>query len=336
MFPTFNIFFYILSDELMPWLNENSEEKKFELLINQMGESFLAKSQIFFKDIIITYKKLNINISVKIKNEFEFLSRYPETEAAAMFYKAIFDLPALNYKQKFYNILIAQSIKSYYTICNNLLKYNVSDDLEKYYFNKIITLVNKILSFQVLKTEALSAENLEIIRKIQIVLTVLISKLKTVNKNVFNNKFINDTVFTLNTLIENDSNTRLKTNLQQVVESLFYEQIKDEPKIREEENNKKKKIADKYLKTEKITIYDLLDENNKYNKITKQLKNFPNNIKNNDGTKEIIKSSEVLELLKISKSTLCRLRKNEKIKCFKVNSQFRYCKEDILNFLNTK
>ena len=26
----------------------------------------------------------------------------------------------------------------------------------------------------------------------------------------------------------------------------------------------------------------------------------------------------------------------EKIKCFKVNSQFRYCKEDILNFLNTK
>ena len=339
MLPSFEIYLSILTDDLMPWLNKNRRQKKFESIIRTAGTAFHGDYNTFFSTVGSSFKMLHVDVSKKIIGELEFLSTLSVTPPGKHMLQAFANQPVKNYREHYYNVITGMSLGAYHDWLEQLLKQCEGPETRSFYLEKILDDIHSILMIPLPEV----FENLEdelIVIRVKLALAILYRLLQKKQGRIENSMLLNFDArgWLRNTLQQMDSD-HFKEELLKVFDrftgekkSSDNEKLSVTPEF--EPDHKKMEAAESYSGI----LNEFMAFQQEFNEVKQSFIAIAQNKTDGSTTEKPgnrwLTSQEVCDLLRISKSTLQRWRKGKKIKFFKMAGKYRYQEQDIQKLMN--
>lgn len=344
----------MISNGLMPWLTENNDQQKFKTILQQLHLPQCSRPELFFKQLLVIYDDVRPGLKAILKEEWKMFSML-KTNSHPFFVLNLYP-PATpeTPKSVFYSLLIVMSINACAALFEDRMKNTASDSLSDYVVKKTINHCQDILE-RILKITNTDPENVKILTRLFIGLqsfTIRVYEFSAgtdatdVTPLVFCQ--VQDSVIYQSIAKEmkaqilqlsNNKNQDAKTNMRgfenaeqiHVLFKEFRQLIDNIYHISVEKENRK--VTDALIVSELTGMGDEI----------KQLKNSlaritDRNIQNTTTEQDdrLLKASEVMEQLGISKGTLYAMRKKGKIPSVKIGSQYKYYEKDVQHILKTR
>jgi hypothetical protein len=337
MIPAFEIYFSILSDAWMPWLKENTGEEKFEPVVLAGEISLRDASPAFFNGLLKAFKKQPNFCPEKVLAEIEQLATIKRSQAARHLAEVFMNQPAHSVREVFYLVVTGQCLGAYYDWYSRVAEES-EETLRAFYLNKTLNRLHNLLRVSEPAARLPVSHIMPAIR-VKLALVVLFHKIRETAKA----KETGITAF-FNTEEWLEDYLQSMTLPQKTVDSLqniFLQLVRkpSSPNIAAtyehalpHHNEIMEKQTELSPTSELAPLIHGLHQN--FSNL-QQVVGMLAKEKNSHASPEYIGSGEVMRLLKISKSTLQRHRRDGKVKYKQIGGKFLYSKAHIESMLNS-
>jgi len=338
----------------MPWLAENNDQQKFKMILKQLHLSECSRPELYFKQLAVIFGDLRPGLKAILKEEWKMFSTLKTNSHP--FFVLNFDRAATpeTPKSAFYSLLIVMSINACSALFEDRMKNTESDSLSLYIVKKTINHCQDILE-RILKITNTDPENVKIMTRLfiglqsftmrvqefsaetdatdltpfvycevqdSVIYRSIAEELKAQISQLSNNKNLGDKTTTQG--FENAEQIHVLFNeFRQLIGNIYQISV-------EKENRKT---------TDTSIANELLEMGQDISDLKTTIAMIPKRNKQNTTTEQgdrLLKASEVLNLLGITKSTLHAMRKKGQIPATPIGSQYKYKESDIQRMLKTR
>ncbi len=326
----------ILSDSLMPWLEENRDEKKFRLLLQHLHQP--PDAATYFAQLIIAFHELDIHLKGNLLLEWKELSEvkslkhYPDTVQPFLSYLS--NQPRLN----FYYLLTGNALKSYLAVIQNNMEQIQEVMLKKHYCMQVMKAISERMT-QLIALRINDKDDRSIVLRALVALALLFTITAGQYGNFIEPAFLRIQEADLKNIYK--STIEVDESTQQLITALKHHYLPPEAlteKIPENKYPTKNSLMRREEKEHGLTEKYLIEMLMSMAGEIKQLKNISLALSQLREKKEQpdqkIGSGEVCKLLHISKGTLKNYRDKKIISFTKFGAKYLYSSKEIEGMLN--
>ena len=336
MFPSFEIFLSILTDAWMPWLKENRNTDRFEELLSALGPVSECTFADFFRSFAPLVKASRSSVSSKFLEEVDLLSKDCPSHEKGLACKFM-ELPAADYREQFYNLLIGFSLEGYECRTEQFLKEEQGEEILAFYQTRLLDNIYQLIHVPLWAKNA-SLQEQALILRVKTALNILFLRFSERRKKQY--KGIHWFYKPKEGLLSQLKASGLEENERVQILNLFENITKGnenapapppvhispvipEPNLTdntEQEDEQLKKMAQEWS-----TDVQALKQSLEW------IKNEGNNraVKDRQEQEKLLGSAEVCKLLNISKSSLQRYRDNGSLPFTKIGGKYLYIPADV-------
>jgi predicted DNA-binding transcriptional regulator AlpA len=346
-------FRHILQHSLMPWLAENQDMQKFNVLTRRISNAPGEKGN-YFSLLQSAFKQTGIEIPVGLASEWAYLSTLP-TAANREALRAIFGIPLSRNKQyEFYLRMITETTCAYWATMESYASWNLSADLLKSAVSNILKSCRDLM-----EQTALLLTQKEEYRDI---LTVLLTALKIVflETGILHRGYYEKHLIYLNDeeicsfgsdAMDESQQSRDKNNIAGRFASYHHNRMTDRMSGGEGKKNK-----DKHFLASEPALPQLMGTGEAEENWRKFVELSAGNadiavesleepterevqpvtaIATATGEDPFISREEVMRLLGIGKTKLWNMSRNGEIPCFEITGRYKYRRSEIKSYLQS-
>lgn len=335
MLPSFEIYLSVLTDDLMPWLEENNRDEKYEVppyypLVGKT-EGFPS----FFKQLETWQNEQYPLFAAQVQEEIKQLSALTLLPDELKPVEPFLQLPCTGLKTKFYNMLTGYSLAGYWCMIRRLIDREKGKQLAAYHLSDINHRILSLLKLPAPEKGLQKSDRL-IFYRVKAALAVLYDKTKLRYPGDSHGVlFLSAKDIILEQLESLETEPSVRDNLCTLMDNLTAP-VPDKPQAMPLNKTTPENAGEVPRSDDDLfqMARGLETEMGEFKEVITQLAEAKNKPTGKTSVRiKMLGSGDVCRILNISKSTLKRYRDTGKIPFKKLGGKFLYSEEAISELL---